>query len=342
MEVHIQSNADPNNNNQNEIKQFVDGRYISASESAWRTFKFPIQGHGPVVTRLAIHLENNHSVVYNPNENNIQEILNRNLDTTLMAWFKLNNEDASAIQYLYTQIPNYYTFNKELRRWTKRRTPDLKLVTRIYGVHAKDKERFALRLLLNSIPGALSFQSLKVYNEITYLTFHEAAMARGLLENDNEAIICLNEAYLNIASAQKFREFFTSFIINCSPNINLIWNEFKNKLSEDFLHQLRIATDDFQLEFSQEVNLFGLIEIKKLLILDGYDLNNFPELPQLTEQMIQDLHLRYQNLITQTINLQPNYNESNEIIQRNLPLLNIEQRLFFDEITSELDPSNYF
>jgi hypothetical protein len=341
MEVHIQNNPNQQNETpQNEIKQFIDGRYISACESAWRTFKFPIQGHGPVVGRLAIHLEDHHSITFDPATNNLIDIITRNSNTTLMAWFNLNQIDPDARQYLYTQIPNYYTFDKETREWKKRRKPDLKLVSRIFGVHAKDQERFALRLLLNNVPGATSFQDLKIYNQETFNTFHEAATARGLIENSNEAIICLNEAYLITTSVQKFREFFCSFIINCTADITIIWNEFKNKLSEDFLYHLRIAMDDMQIGFSHEINLFGLIEIEKLLILDGFNLNNFPGLPQLTNQIKADLQNRYQYLLNHTIALHQTYDESNRIILENLPLLNNEQLRFFNTITAEHHPSN--
>lgn len=338
--MHIQNNTEANNQ-QNEIKQFIDGRYISACESAWRMFKFPIQGHGPVVGRLSIHLENRHSVTYNPTETNINEILNRNLDTTLLAWFKLNNEDINARQYLYTQIPNYYSFSKQTRKWNIRRTPDLKLVTRIYGVHAKDKERFALRLILNNVPGASSYAELRTINGILYDTFCQAATVLGLLENSEEAIICLNEAYLILSSAQRFREFFCHFIINCSPDISIIWNEFKERLSEDFLYTLRISLDDMLLESIHEVHLFGLIEIQKILRLEGYSLNQFPEFPPLTNQIIEDLHRRFQFLINNNIIGHEAYDQSSIILNTNLPLLNTEQRIFYNEITGQHDTSKF-
>lgn len=257
-----------------------------------------------------------------------------------MAWFKLNQENIDARQYLYTSIPNFYTFCKQTRRWNIRRVPDLKLVSRIYCVHAKDRERFALRLILNHLPGATSFTFLRTINGHIYNTFCEAATILGLLEDSNEAILCLNEAYLLLNSAQRFREFFCHYIINCSPDVSIIWNEFKARLSEDFLYALRIALDDNQLVSTHEIQLFGLIEIQKILHLEGYNMNYFPELPYLNNQIIDDLHRRYQFLLNNNIIVHETHDQSNQILNNNLPMLNPEQRLFFNEIISEHDSSN--
>jgi len=50
----------------------------------------------------------------------IQRTLNRNLDTTLMAYFKLNQLDANARQYKYSEIPKHYFFDRKLRTWKPR------------------------------------------------------------------------------------------------------------------------------------------------------------------------------------------------------------------------------
>lgn len=281
-------------------------------------------------------------MAYNPTTTNINEVLERNLDTTLMAWFKLNQENPDARQYLYTAIPNYFTFSKQTRSWNMRRVPDLKLVSRIYCVHAKDRERFALRLILNNVPGATSFTFLRTINGHIYNTFHEAATILGLLENSNEAIICINEAYLLLNSAQRFREFFCNFIINCSPDVALLWNHFKERLSEDFLYAIRTALDDNELISTHEIQLFGLIEIQKILQQEGYSMNHFPELPNLNNQIIERLHRRYQFLLNNNLIVQETYDQSNQILNNNLPMLNHEQRLFFNEIVADHDTSKSY
>ena len=47
----------------------------------------------------------------------VQRAMDR--DTTLTAWFKLNDADPLARQYLYGDIPAQYTWNKKTRCWSK-------------------------------------------------------------------------------------------------------------------------------------------------------------------------------------------------------------------------------
>jgi len=264
----------------------------------------------------------------------IQRTLNRNLDTTLMAYFKLNQLDTNARQYKYSEIPKHYFFDRKLRAWKPRQIPRPNTVGRIYYVNCKDQERFALRLLLNHITGVNSFEDLKTFNGVQYPSFLAAAIARDLISDSNESILILEEAYNQITNAQRFREFFTHFIINI-PNlqINVLWERFKNQLSEDFLFHLRENQNNPALQFCDNINLLGLIEISKILQLDGYSLTRYPELPQLNQQQIRNLNNLYNN------NLQFHYSNnisqeySINVLNTNLPLLNDDQRLIFNTIT---------
>ena len=47
-----------------EIKMYLDARYISASESIWRIFHYRMHNHTPNVQRLAVHLPNQQSVTF--------------------------------------------------------------------------------------------------------------------------------------------------------------------------------------------------------------------------------------------------------------------------------------
>jgi hypothetical protein len=50
---------------------------------------------------------NNSTINDNDFQKKIQELLQKNSQTTLLAWFKLNQEDPEARQYLYRDIPKY-------------------------------------------------------------------------------------------------------------------------------------------------------------------------------------------------------------------------------------------
>ena len=50
-----------------EIQDYLDARYVSSSEACHQIFGGPIHGHSPAVTRLAIHLSNQHLVLFEEN-----------------------------------------------------------------------------------------------------------------------------------------------------------------------------------------------------------------------------------------------------------------------------------
>ncbi|XP_074377008.1 uncharacterized protein LOC141718524 [Apium graveolens] len=58
-----------------EIKTYLDGRYICASEASWRIFAFDIHFRNPSVERLPVHLEGQRYITFNVNEN-IEKLLN--------------------------------------------------------------------------------------------------------------------------------------------------------------------------------------------------------------------------------------------------------------------------
>ena len=53
-------------------------------------------------------------------------------------------------------------------------------------VHPRDQERYCLRLLLSHVPGARQYKCLQTVEGSTYDTFKQAAIARGLMDNDAE------------------------------------------------------------------------------------------------------------------------------------------------------------
>lgn len=47
-----------------EIKQYIDCRYVSLSEACWRIFNYKIHGHKPSVDRMFFHLIREKDVYY--------------------------------------------------------------------------------------------------------------------------------------------------------------------------------------------------------------------------------------------------------------------------------------
>ena len=67
------------------------------------------------IIRLSVHLRDQQPVYFQ--QGHEHEALERSShgETQLTAWFKLNDENETAQQYLYTEIPAYYLFNNTLK-----------------------------------------------------------------------------------------------------------------------------------------------------------------------------------------------------------------------------------
>ncbi len=80
-----------------EIKKYLDYRYVFASEAAWRIFKFDMHERFPIVERLQYHLPNQQMVLFD-NDDDVHEVATRSAisRTMLIKWFKTNRESKVA------------------------------------------------------------------------------------------------------------------------------------------------------------------------------------------------------------------------------------------------------
>ena len=74
-----------------EIQQYVDARYLSASESLWHLYGFSMHNCYPPVIKLQLHLPNHHSVLYQEGEE--EAALNAVASTTLTNYFKTVSDE---------------------------------------------------------------------------------------------------------------------------------------------------------------------------------------------------------------------------------------------------------
>ena len=100
-----------------EIKTFMDSRYVSAPEAAWRLFGFNMLAQSHIIIRFLVHLPNEQNVYFN--EHNILQKMQEyaEKDTKLTAWFKRNQEDEKARTVLYSDFPKHYVFEEKHRKW---------------------------------------------------------------------------------------------------------------------------------------------------------------------------------------------------------------------------------
>jgi hypothetical protein len=152
-----------------ELKQFVDARYVSAPEAAWRLFENKMHDRSHGIIRLAVHLQDRQSVTFQPGEE--EAAVDRASETTLTAWFKLNEDNPVARQYYYAEIPEHFVFNAK-KEWKPRQHGGNNIIARMYSVSPRDQERFFLRLLLLHVRGARSFEDLRTVDGTIYESFH--------------------------------------------------------------------------------------------------------------------------------------------------------------------------
>ncbi|KAJ3858097.1 hypothetical protein EV359DRAFT_88275, partial [Lentinula novae-zelandiae] len=81
--------------NNDEIQQHIDSRYVSTSEAVWWLFHYWMHEEKPNVVRLPVHTEGGHFVVFNPELNAPNEILENAAakNSKLEAYFKLNKAE---------------------------------------------------------------------------------------------------------------------------------------------------------------------------------------------------------------------------------------------------------
>ena len=105
-----------------EVKMYLDARYVSAPEAIWRLFEYNMHHQSHTVIRLGVHLPNYQAVYFQAGE---EELALENVvenDTHLTAWFKLNRENQHAQQFLYPEIPCHFVFDQKNKIWKIRQT----------------------------------------------------------------------------------------------------------------------------------------------------------------------------------------------------------------------------
>ena len=266
-----------------EIEQFINARTIDPYDAHWRMMEYPIQDRFPAVMSLAIHLDGQQNVVFR--DGHAEEAMERVKDTTLTAYFKLNQSDPEARQLKYREIPEHYVWNPSKALWTKRK--NLKedkaptMIGRINNVSPIQGERFYLRLLLNHKIGSFSYQDLLKHNGEVFSTFKEVCLSMGLLEDDSEWIHSMKEIS-SFGMPVQIRGSFAVILQYCRPTEPLkLFEQFLDTMSEDFIyHEIKercCSREDLNME---EIKSKVLRAIDDELSNMGGRLSKFPEMPQ--------------------------------------------------------------
>ncbi|XP_044597970.1 uncharacterized protein LOC123274429 [Cotesia glomerata] len=262
--------------NHDEIRNFVDARYVGPVEGVWRTLSKDLQDKSHSVTRLPVHLPNQQSITITDDctDIDLHEAIQK--QSMLIDYFKLNERDPNAHQYIYSDIPHHYVFKKDkdtkISSWQPRKR-QFNVIGRMYSISPAQVELFHLRLLLLHIKGATSFENLRTVNRILCDTFMSACLAAGLIEDDQEWRKTLIEAVVWMMPRQ-LRYLFVRILMHCQPlKPEELWNEFKGPLSEDFNRNFE----------PEEAQRRAYIHINFILNREGHNVLKFSSMPQIDD-----------------------------------------------------------
>ncbi|CEP19617.1 hypothetical protein [Parasitella parasitica] len=287
----------------NEVKRYLDARYVSAPEACWRIFHVHLHKEYPSHQRLQVHLEDEQLVFYQEHDALANVVSNAaDRETTLTAWMKANIMYPEARTVLYPNFPEHFVWNTSSKpsKWTKRKFGNT--TGRIYAVSLKQREKFFLRMLLYHVPGTTCFEDIRTVNGQIYATYQEAAEALGLLESDNQWSTCMTEAS-TFQSASSWRNSYCIIVAFCSPsNPFELFLRFRDAMSDDIMHKLKsdntINSVLINIRFRSYEHC--LLELNEIL-LGQYDTDRTTfsgfELPETDTRSGHDEHSNLQSLI---------------------------------------------
>ncbi|KAG7594947.1 P-loop containing nucleoside triphosphate hydrolase [Arabidopsis thaliana x Arabidopsis arenosa] len=325
---------DSNEKKKDEIKDWFDCRYVSASEAVWRIFKFPIQHRSTPVLKLSFHVEGKQSVYFDP-KSQIADVLDRvsNEDSQFMAWLTLNRKNAvgkngkRARELLYAEIPAYFTWDGKNKQFKKRSRGWA--LGRINYVPRKMEDEYYLRVLLNIVRGPQSYDDIKTYQGVVYPSYKEACFARGILDDDQVYIDGLIELGQH-SFAPVLRNFFAMMLLSMSlARPEHVWSETWHLLAEDILAMKKAEYNNPELTLTEaQIKNYTLQEIEKIMLFNGGTLEAFEHFPKPTREGIDNSN----RLIVDELR----YNIESNLVEQHAEWrdkLTPEQRGVYNEIT---------
>ncbi|KAL6592973.1 hypothetical protein ACP70R_049269 [Stipagrostis hirtigluma subsp. patula] len=311
------------NGNIDEITQFREARWVTPPEALWRIYGFELSKNSPSVKSLQLHLPNMHMVSFQQHQDIRRVLDNENAKKSMLTeYFEAIKIDPAARGVLYQDFPEKYSWNTENKQksWKKRKIKERAQVGRIVSANPAEGERYYLRVLLNNVTGATSYEDLRMVNGEILPTFREAAERRGLLESDNSLDECLTEATL-FQMPSSLRRLFATILVFCEPNnVRRLWQRHLEAMSEDYRRRSKC-----KVALEQMV----LIDIRNMLQSMGKDIKSFP-LPAIDETY--DTASGLCREIYEETNIEPTADD-----MALSDSLNEEQRTAYDEIMAAVD-----
>jgi hypothetical protein len=221
-----------------EIKQYLDCRYVAPSESCWRIFSYSIHGRKPAVERMFFHEKGQNSVYYRDYEKIGSVLLKPSVTESMFtAWMTANGIYPEAKFRTYGKFVEKFVYVKKTRSW-KRHTRGY-TIGRLMWVPPTTGELYYLRMMLTIAKGPTSYEEIKFVNGFQYLTYREACFAMGFLGDDREFIEAIKEAHA-WGSGVFLRKLFIIILLSESMDRpDYVWGKSWQWLCDGILYNQR-------------------------------------------------------------------------------------------------------
>lgn len=164
-----------------------------------------------------------------------------------LGWMEQNKEDSHARTLTYAEFPGSYVWRKDLRKWCLRK--QRKCVGRIHYVPPSLGELYYLRVLLNKVRGATSFEDIRTISGKMFASFQDACYSLGLLDDDKEYVACIKEAN-SWASGRYVRLLFVMLLLSNSLSRPVsVWSQTWEDMSDDIVRTQRLVNRTGMLNF---------------------------------------------------------------------------------------------
>jgi len=322
-----------------EIKDYVDARYVSPPEAAWRLFGFDLYENKPAVYRLEVHTPDRQSVVFEDDEA-AEDVQARALEksTSLLGYFNAVREYPAARDLTYQEMPSKFVWHKSGEHkgtWTPRRiNQQFPTIGRMYMVGRNRGEVYFVRLLLTQRRNVTGFDDLRTVDGTLYDTFELAARTMGLLDDDSDHKAALSDA-VEWASAPQLRQLLSVILTTGCGDPCGLWETFRMPMIDDFILAERqrnpfsfgenALADEFEPLFRRALrdidSRVQAIEGKRLTEYMPH-VNLAPlDVPEV-DQYVENERRKYDPVKLQTT------------VTCNVPLLNADQRVVYDVVTN--------
>jgi hypothetical protein len=152
--------------------------------------------------------------------------------TMLTEYFEANKKFEWARGILYRDFHVYFVWVSGGKYW-KKRNQHIQM-RRIVSAHPTEGERYYLRVLLNHVTGATSFEDLRTVNGIILPMFREAAEKWGLIEAVNTIDDCLTKVECSQMPSSP-RRLFATILVFCEPSdVRVLWERHFEGMTEDY------------------------------------------------------------------------------------------------------------